>query len=297
MAGLMLASATLIAQNNQADMLNAFRNGDKEKQEKILKEWNKEKDNNPAYYLYAFDYYYVRAFETNELVTTDKPKNQKYYEVPDSNGNVVAYLTRGEIDKNYLSLANKTLDEGIAKFPNSVELRAEKLSLVYETGTKDIFEKEMYNLMDYAKSIDNKWVSVDEKSADAKVFADILVGLNKLLLIDLNEDKYTKEDKDLTERFIRISEKIMQDYPKNNDNICYLAFAYATNEQFDEAINCVQKAEFMPSATKNLLFAEIYAEKGDKENAIKHCDIVINDKESKSLDIRKANDLKTELSK
>ena len=278
------ALCTVEAQDFRAEMLRAERENDTIKQKQILTEWEKVNSNDPYLYGYYFDYYYSRAWNAKDSLTTEKPVNKKYYEIPDSTGKIVAYLVKASVDEDLLKQAMKKIDEGIHKFPNNMDLRQMKIyALAAELEDWNTFEKEMISVIDYSNVINNKWETTSPNYGERDFVANML-DYTELLLWSANANDYKTEDSIKIQQVIKICDELQRFYPDNVEVLVLLSSAYLTNYETEKALDYLKKAERIEPNNELVLLnlANAFLKSGDKQMAIEYCERVSNNENSTS---------------
>lgn len=279
LAILLICGLSLMAQNFSAEMVRAERENDTVRQAQILAQWEKQNPNDPALYYYYFDYYYSLAWNSDEILTTEKPVNKRYYEVPDSTGKVVAYLTQGDVNKDYLAKAMEKIDKGINMFPNYLDLRLDKLyALCVDLKDWDKAEAEILKAVEYSTIINNKWYP-QSMEVNEEMFLSYIVSFENMIFSCVGSELYSeKESEQLALRTRKIAESVLGYYPKSVDNVNIIGATYFALKDYDKALETFKKAEAMSpeNAVVLLNMAVAYEEKGDKDNAIKCCNKLID---------------------
>ena len=253
-------------QDFQKEFNKYFDKKDTLKQKEILAEWEKSKPQDPELFTSYFNYFFRKAKEEIITLTANEPKGENFA-FEDSLGNTAGYIgSEITYDKELLQQGFNKIDEGIALYPNRLDMRFGKIYAVGQIEDWQKFTDEIVKAIQYSKVNNNQWTwTNNEKRLDGKDFF-----LSSLQTYQLN--LYNTEDDDLLPYMQTIAIEILKIYPKHIESLSNLAITYFLIEQYDKGIEALLKAEKINSKDCIVLnnIAYGYKMQGNKQNAIKY---------------------------
>jgi len=163
------------------------------------------------------------------------------------------------------------IDEGIALYPNRLDMRFGK---IYALGQIEDWQKltdEIVKAIQYSKINNNQWTwTNNQKRSDGKDFF-----LSSLQTYQLN--LYNTEDDDLLPNMQTIALEILKIYPKHIESLSNLAITYLLTNQYDKGVEALLRAEKINPKDCIVLnnIAHGYKLQGNKKNAIKYYEKII----------------------
>ncbi len=232
-------------------------------QEKLLREWEATKQNDPDLYIAYFNYYFNLSSSVLSL-TTEKPKGDSLALTKPGSAEPVGYIGGGsEYNKIYVDKAFKYIDRGIEKFPDRLDMRFGKVYVLGRIQEYSQLTDEIVKAINYSQTINNKWVWIDGKVVENP--KKHMLGLVQDYVIQLfnsgdEQGKYIKT----------IAETVLKYYPDHVENLSNLSIYFIINNDFDKALEPLLKAEKIaptdPVILGNIAFC--YYSKRDKVNAV-----------------------------
>ena len=270
LVGLVLANIGF-GQNFQKEFNKYFDAGDTLKQREILAEWEKSNPQDPELFTSYFNYFFQKASKEIISLTTKEPKGEMLV-ITDSLGNIVGYMG-SEITyfEELIQQGLNKIDEGIALYPNRLDMRFGKIYVLGQVEEWQQFTDEIVKAVQYSKINKNQWTwTNNEKRTDGEDF--FLSSLQ-----DYQLDLYNTEDDDLLPNMQTIANEILKIYPKHIESLSNLAITYLLTGQYDKGIEALLKAEKINPKDCVVLsnIAHGYKLQGDKQNAVKYYEKVV----------------------
>jgi tetratricopeptide (TPR) repeat protein len=255
------------AQDFKEKFNESFNSGDSTTQLNILIEWEKTDNNDPELYVGYFNYYVNQA--RDEMIRIDNnPQGDQVLQISDTaTGKPVGYMY-SEIyyHPEIVNIGFDYIEKGIQKFPNRLDMRFGKIYMYGETKDYENFTLEIIKAVTQSEINNNEWTwSNSEIVKDPQYF--FLGNIQ-----DYQLQLYNTGDDLLLDNMRRIAEAILTYYPNHVESMSNISVGYLINEDYDKAIDILQKAEKLDSKDFIILsnIAHAYKSKGDKKNAIKY---------------------------
>lgn len=216
---------------------------DMTKAEEVLKAWDFADSNDPELYVSYFNFYTVKSLE----------KDDKAYE------------------KEYAKKALEFISEGIDRFPTRFDMRVAKIYMLGGSQDYSSYTVEIIKMIDYSDKIKNNWKGEDFSLIDKP--EEMFFGA----VLDFQGFLFSKEDSSLYKDVIRISQKMLEYYPKHVQSLLNMSTVYVKQKEYDKSLDVLLKAkEFEPrNAILSYNIAYVYNRKGDKINANKYYEQVV----------------------
>ena len=270
LTGLILTNICF-GQDFQKEFHKYFDKKDTLKQREILAEWEKSNPKDPELFTSYFNYFFRKATEEIITLTVDEPKGE-YFAFEDSLGNTAGYIgSEITYEEKLLQQGFNKIDEGIALYPNRLDMRFGK---IYALGQIEDWQKltdEIVKAIQYSKINNNQWTwTNNQKRSDGKDFF-----LSSLQTYQLN--LYNTEDDDLLPNMQTIALEILKIYPKHIESLSNLAITYLLTNQYDKGVEALLRAEKINPKDCIVLnnIAHGYKLQGNKKNAIKYYEKII----------------------
>lgn len=227
---------TVYGQDYYDKFKNFSTNKDTVGQRNLLQEWEKKNINDPELYTCYFNFYVQKSM--SEVIRLDSdPSTGKNLQITDSTNQVVGYI-HGETSYNpkYLNLGFEIIDQGIAKFPNRLDMRFGKIHMLGQVNDYDSFTDEIVRSIDYSIKNKNKWQwTLNESVKEPKDFLldNIQTYINNLF--DLG-DRQAKNIR-------RIAETTLKNYPDNVVSLSNLGISYIFENNYSKGLEPLLTAE------------------------------------------------------
>ncbi len=202
---------------------------------KLIPEWEKAEGSIGDVYAAWLNYYLLTDISENLSLTTVKPNGQALA-LQDSTGKVTGYLggqtTYG--DKG-LKLGLAKIDEGIAKYPDRVDLSFGKVHVLLSQYFYEDALKELHRVLDRSLVNKNEWKwTGDESPAND--------GEGQLFLRSCMQDYFTQlYNRQLDSLAMVFVDDVLQHYPKSVYFLNNKAAIYAQNGKTKEALDMFLK--------------------------------------------------------
>lgn len=237
----------------------------------LLKNWETAKPKDPELFIAYFNFYVRQSKKEIVSLTPDK-KNQPAFEVTDSTGKAVGYLSS---TMNYNPVILKKgfdyIDRGISLYPSRLDMRFGKVYMLGEAESFQEFTRVIVETIDYGNKINHAWLWKEGKP---------LEDATKFFLSSMQDyvtTLYNTEDDKLLPLMRQISEAVLKYFPKHVESLDNVALTYLLTGDNDNALKYLLKAEEAAPKDVIVLFnlAEVYKRKGDKAKAKSYYEKVI----------------------
>lgn len=205
----------------------------------FLNQWKKAEPYNPDVYVGFFNYYAIQTFEEETLLLTEMPQDGgEYLEVRDSLNNVSGYLSsQMVINDSILKIAFDWVDQGIARFPDRLDLRMGKVYLAVETDRMDLVRSGLQSAILSGDSIHHEWKWMREEVLDSGQY--FLYSSVQGHLYELFE----KQDSIADDIILGISQLMLQQDDQQYFAMTNIATLFMIKKQFSLAIDWLKKAD------------------------------------------------------
>ncbi len=261
---LSVASQHIVAQNYAAQFDKYIANNDTLHMGQLINEWQLSSPQDPELYTAKFNYYYIKSL-SEEVVISKEPQANSNFVLKDSLGNDAGYMgSQLRMDKDYLSRCYTVINEGIALYPDRLDMRFGKIYLLGEQENWQPFTEEVIETVRRSGANGNnwKWINNEDYSKNADDFLSSIQNYQLAL--------YHTEDKRLLDNMEQIAKEVLLIYPNSVMNISNLAIAHIARNEYDEAIKLLRQASVIDPSDYIILsnLARCYELNGDKANAI-----------------------------
>jgi len=235
----------------------------------VLENWEKADANDPELYVAFFNFYVNKSHR--EILRLDSEmhgeeglmiKNQD-----SSQTEPVGYLYEETYyDQDILKKGMDYIANGINKFPNRLDLRFGEIYMLGQIEDYENFTKQIIQAVNYSATNNDAWTWSNSKPVeDSKAF--FLSSLQ-----DYQVQLYNTESDEQLENMKRIAEAILNHYPDHVESLSNLAVVYLLNEQYDQALQPLLKAEKINPKDAIVLnnIAQTYKLMGETKKAIKY---------------------------
>jgi len=256
-----------------------------------LQKWEKATPNDPDVYIAYFNHYFSKSKRTIGVLSRGEPKSGTFV-LTDSAGNTAGYMSDTTVyDPILVGKAIASIDKGIAKNPQRLDMRFGKIYVLGQTGDYKTFTSELINTLHYSNKIgENNW-----KWANNKPIEDpkkLILGAVQDYCVTL----YETNDDALLNNMREISETVLQYYPNHVPSLSNIAITYTLQGNHDKALESLLKAEKIAPTDYIILnnIANIYRTQNDKPNAIRYYELVLKhgDDDAKEVATRELKKLR-----
>jgi tetratricopeptide (TPR) repeat protein len=263
---LVITSFFCFSQDYKSDFNKYLDESDSAKQHEVLIKWENDTPKDAELFTCYFNFYFNLAEQEVLSLSTEEPDGEGLI-LTDSLGNTAGYMgTYTFYDSALLEMAFHKIDEGIKLYPNRLDMRFGKIFVLGRAEIWDRFTEEIIKTISYSATNNNNWTwTNNEEVEDGKEFFLSNLQDYQLTLYDTGDDS-------LLFNMRSIGEEILKYYPEHIESLSNVSITYIIFEDYDKAIEYLQKAtEIDPIdgvVLSNLAYA--YKLKGDKKMAIKY---------------------------
>jgi len=258
------------SQDYNKDFGDRFNANDTAGMHTTLADWKHAKPNDPELYTSYFNYFVVKARSSVMRLDETHGKN-KSLEIRDSANQVVGHMYgESSYDPIYLKKGLAVIEEGIAKFPNRLDMRFGKIYMLGEAKDFDSFTSEIVRTVEYSKTNNSKWLWTNDKpskSSGEAFFEEIQTYINQLFDIGDPQAKNIR----------RVAEAILKIEPNNIVSLSNLGISYIFENNYTKALEPLMQAEkHAPSDAIVLVnIAYVYRNLQDYKKAIEYYEKIV----------------------
>jgi tetratricopeptide (TPR) repeat protein len=268
---LFLLEVPLLAQSFKKQYLEYAKQQDTAQQLSVLQKWEKSNPEDPEMYV-AYYNYFVRKSMKEVLSLDPVQRSEESISVMDSATQTVGYLNSMIIyQEDILKQGFNYINQGIARYPTRLDMRLGKVYMLGKVEDFESFSREIIQTIHYADSIKHKWLWSENKAAKDP----------KNLLLNAVQDYvkvlYDTQDHGLLENMKQISNTVLLYNPNHVESLSNIAIVHLLDQEYDQALVLLLKALELAPQDYIVLgnIAQAYKLKGDKKNAIKYYELVI----------------------
>ncbi|MDR1379919.1 MAG: hypothetical protein LBJ47_00395 [Tannerella sp.] len=219
------------------------------KAEEILKAWDLADANDAELYVSYFNFFTLKGMEKDST----------------------------RIDREYARKALEFISEGIERFPTRFDMRLGKIYMQEKLGDYESFAAEITALIQYSKKIENNWKGEGFRLLESP--DEMLYGAVQ----DFQEMMFSTGDTTLYAKIVDISEEMLRYYPQHTQSLMNISTISIKRNDFDKSLTALLKADGMKPGNSVLKYniAYVYQAKGDRENAKKYYQLVIDNAKEK----------------
>lgn len=288
MAIMMFIAVNSYGQDFKKEFIELTAKNDTTGEAAILTKWEKKTPNDPELFIAYFNYYIQKSLM--EVVEKEKPTS-KGSKVKDSLKKVAGTIASILKRDMYFKKGMEYIDQGIAMYPNRLDMRFGK---IYVLGLKEKYHEftdEIVKAIEYSGTNNNAWVRTDNNpEKDTKKFM-----LNSVQ--GYVAQLYQTKDEVVLDDMKRVSETVLKYYPDHVESLSDLSIVYFIRKEYDKGIEQLLKALKITPDDYIVLnnIAQAYKAKGDKENAIKYYELLMKygDEQAKMSARQEINGLKS----
>lgn len=267
------AFGNLNAQNYYEDFQEYSSSGDTAKQKQLLEDWQRESPNDAELYTCLFNFYFLKSrTEILQLSSETPEEGNEAIQLVDDEDQVAGFIS-GKInyDESNLKKAFESIDEGIKRHPNRLDMRFGKIYVLGEIGDWNSFTSEIIKTVNYSTENKNQWTwTLNQKREGGEEF--FLSSLQ-----DYQMKLYNTGKESLLGNMREISEAVLNHYPNHVQSLSNSAITYLILGEFEKALIPLKKAEEIAPEDFIVLnnIAYCYKNLDQKDNAIKYYKKVI----------------------
>lgn len=287
---LLLFGLNTVAQNYQQEFRAAMGKQDTTKAFAIINEWEKAAPKDPELYTAAFNLYFFTSKQTN-IALEKEPASKESIPFTDSTGKIAGYInTKEGHSPAKIAKGLHYIDQGIAQFPNRLDMRWGKCYVLGQIADYENFTNEVIAALQYSSTIQCNWLWTNNQPApDAqKAMLDAVHTYMKQL--------YETEDDKWLVNMQRIGDVALFYYPNHIEILSSTSVAYMLTGNYTKALNYLKKAEKLNPKDFIVLnnMARCYELTHNKANAIKYYQLTAKygDAEAKETAKRKLKELR-----
>lgn len=218
------------SQNYQQKFLQSFDEGDFQKQQQVLSEWEKDNPTDVELFVAYFNYHFHKS---------KRSENQ-----------------REEAEKGL-----KKISEGIRLYPNRIDLRFGKIFVLGSFSEWDAFTNEIIEVINVSVQNKNAWLGKNnqpKKNAE-QMMLDVIQ--------DYQVQLYETGKKSLLLNMRKIADEVLKHYPNHIKSMSNKVITYVAFDEYEKALLLLLKAEEISPTDKVILgnIAYIYKLKGETE--------------------------------
>ncbi len=262
----LFASPLIFSQNFKKEFEKVFEVNDVKKEEKILQNWEKQNPEDPELFVSYFNHLYRKSNKNTVQLTSNNTDNQSL-SIQNSKNENVAFLSESvSYDPILFQLAIDKIDEGIALFPNRLDMRFGKIYVLGQNKNWKKFTNEIINTVNYSAINKNQWTwANNESKSDGKDFllSNIQTYQNQL---------YNTGDDNLLTHMQDIANTILAHYPNHIESLTNISVTHLILKEYDKGIAALLKAEKINPKDYVVLsnIAQGYQLKGEPSKAIEY---------------------------
>jgi len=274
---IILVSLTLLAgfashaQSYYDEFSQSLEQGDSVKQKELLARWEAQNPQDPELFTSYFNYYFSRAQSEVMALTRDQPPTESLA-LEDSTGQVAGYLGSQRIfDEEMIARGLEKIDEGIALYPDRLDMRFGKIYVLGEVENWKDFSAAILDAVRRSGENNNQWTwTHNERYPDGRnFFLTTLQGYQFQL--------YSTGGADQLQYMASIAKALLRLYPDHVESMSTLSVVRMVEGEFHTAIGLLTKAEEIrpedPIVLGNL--AHAYQQIGDREKSIEYYEKIL----------------------
>ncbi len=235
---------------------------------KVLQKWEKKDPTNAKLYINYFNYYVAKSIHNNIIVTKEKPESDATSHVMvaiDKNNKPVRFM-QINYDQALLQQAINKIDEGIAHYPNRLDMRLNKAYILSKNQDWDGYTNEMIKAIQQAKINNNQWFwAKNMPIPDGKNYLLDSIQSSQVYLFDA-------QNKQFLANIRKIANELLKTYPNNVQSLNNIATSYSMAGDYKNGLKYFLQAEKInPQDPATLLnIANVYKKTNQKAKAKKY---------------------------
>ncbi len=232
---------------------------------KLLQKWEKKDPTSATLYINYFNYYIAKSMEGNVTVSKEKPQTADMSNVMvalDKNNQPVMFMTV-RYDQALLKQAIDKIDEGIAHYPNRLDMRFGKAYILSRNKDWDGYTNEMVKAIQQAKVNNNQWLwEGNNPVPNGKSYLLGSIQGSQVQLFNADDDR-------LLANVRKISSELLKLYPDNVQSINNIATSYSMAGDYENGLKYFLQAEKINPQDPVILLniANVYKKTNNKTKA------------------------------
>lgn len=250
----------------------------------LISDWEKLYPGDAELYSLRVNYYMMNAINEIVVISEEEPTDGRRYLVFDDSLGVTRYMySEFRFDSVNIGLAEGVLAEGIAKYPDRLDLRFAKVFLHQNLNQNTLVVQEIQSALERSITNQNKWVWIHDKPTETD-------GMSYLrdCIQECFERYFYTDDMESAKSVI---DAAIRFYPNDAIFLADRAGIYYYSDDLENALKWyLSSRENAPDdmlVTSNI--ARIYEQLGDKKNAVKFLRIVADSNDPEFAESAKAN--------
>lgn len=203
----------------------------------VLEKWDQDNPGDAEWFTACLNYYYLKSREEIATLTQEKPHGE-YLALTDSLGQTAGYLgSRIAFDEGMLRKGVEKINEGIALYPDRLDMRFGKIYVLGQTENWREFKNEAIAAVRRSGINGNRWRwTNNEMLPDGKeTFLSSLQDYQLLL--------YNTQDDRLLPLMREIASEILEIYPEHIESLSNIAITYLLTGEYEKGIEVLLRAE------------------------------------------------------
>ncbi|MFH2094161.1 MAG: tetratricopeptide repeat protein, partial [Bacteroidota bacterium] len=213
------------SQNYYSEFSRHFQSNDTLKSREVLENWEKASPKDAELYTCWFNYYFKTAKKDYLTITQDTPEGEAF-EISDTTGKPVGYMV-GQVYYDSLTLQKglDKIDEGIALFPDRLDMRFGKTYAYGQVKYWDQFRDEIIKTVRYSGENNNEWTWTFnvKKEGGSEFFLKALQ--------DYQVQIYNTGKNELLPYMREVAEEVLRLYPEHVESLTNLAITYLLEDE------------------------------------------------------------------
>lgn len=232
----------------------------------LLKEWEKNKPDDPDLYVAGFNYYISLAVKELNKDNEENTQNKNHSKEDSAKLALLRHTERIKRIDNNMNKSSEYINNGIQKFPDRLDMRFGKCYILIESKQYKELTEEVVRTVERSALNKNKWFWMNNvpKEDGEGFLLDNIQGYIRAL--------YDTGDDSLLTNILTIGKVTLKYYPNSIPILSSTAVILSQRNEYAEAITLLLKAESINGNDIIVLLniGECYSRKGDKENAKKY---------------------------
>jgi tetratricopeptide (TPR) repeat protein len=259
------------SQDYKSEFLKYCETNDTINQLKVLEKWEAENPTDAELFTSYFNYHFMKA--KKEILSMSKTQTSDVaLGLVDSLGQNAGFIgSEMYYDLIEAEKGLKRIDQGIARYPNRLDMRFGKIYVLGELKNWEEFTSEIIKTIDAHAADENRWTWTDNEKHEITT-KDFLLDIQnyQLTLYDSGEDR-------LLANMRRIANKVLAHYPDHIESLTNLSLTYLLTGEYDKGIEPLLRAEKLNPEDYIVLIniARTYRIKNETEKAIAYYEKVI----------------------